>query len=135
MVDQKNISCGYNKYFNWQLTENSKVFDHEKIKVMSACPFHSGLNQLWRNMILAERVALSRNCDEFSFWIFSPKENDDYLWKKGKTEKQFREILTEKGNSHFQKVYLDLILDKLKSIVRENEDEHWLFELERKYRI
>ncbi len=135
MVERKNSSCGYRKFKNWQLTEESEVFDIQKIKATSSCPFRFGLNQLWRNMLLAEQVAKARNCDEFSFWIFSPKGNDDFLWKKGETEKQFREILTIQGNEHFQKVYLERVFDKLNSIIANDDDKLWLTAMEKKYRI
>ena len=127
--------CGYNRYSNWQLTAKSKVIDGEKVKSMSPCPFRFGLNQLWRNMILAEQVALSRHCDEFSFWVFSPSENDNYLWKNGATEKQFREILTQQGNNHFNKVHLENIFDKLHDIVTDEQEINWLKNMETKYRI
>lgn len=135
MIEAKNILCGYNKYFNWGLTAKSKAIDGNKIKAVSSCPFRYGLNQLWRNMLLAEQVASARRCDEFSFWVFSPKENDDYLWRKGETEKQFREILTEYGNQHFQKVTLESIFDKLQAIVCNHDDKLWLTAMETKYRI
>jgi len=135
MVEAKNSLCGYNKYFNWDLTSKSKVIDVEKVKSMSACPFCLGLNQLWRNMILAEQVALSRHCDEFGFWVFSPIENDKYLWKNGATEKQFREILTQQGNDHFKKVHLENIIDKLHNIVSDEQENFWLTNMEKKYRI
>jgi hypothetical protein len=136
MVEAKNPLCGYNKYFNWDLTSKSKVIDAEKVKSMVTCPFRYGLNQLWRNMILAEQVAFSRHCDEFGFWVFSPKENDSYLWKKGETEKQFREILTQQGNEHFKKVHLENIFDYLHEPVSgEQEKKTWLTNMETKYRI
>jgi hypothetical protein len=133
-----NALCGYNRYLNWQLTAKSKVINGEKIKSLLCCPFRFGLNQLWRNMLLAEQVASSRQCDEFGFWVFSPKENDKYLWKTDKTEKtetQFREILTEQGNKHFQKIHLETIFDKLQEIVSKQEDKIWLKSMEDKYRI
>lgn len=133
--EAKNYLCGYNRYFNWQLTAKSKVIDGEKIKSMPACPFRFGLNQLWRNMILAEQVAMSRHCDEFGFWVFSPIENDHYLWKNGANEKQFREILTQEGNNHFKKVHLEIIFDKLHNIVSDEQENTWLTNMETKYRI
>lgn len=136
--EANNILCGYNRYFNWQLTSKSKVIDGEKIKSISCCPFRFGLNQLWRNMLLAEQVASSRQCNEFGFWVFSPKTNNKYLWKTEKhetTETQFREILTEQGNKHFQKIHLETIFDKLQTIVSEHDDKVWLKSMEDKYRI
>ena len=134
MVDSVNSLCGYNKYLNWRLTEKSSVIDIEKIKVANSCPFRFGLNQLWRNFILSEKIAKARDCDEFGFWVFSPIENDKYLWKNGNTETQFREILTEKGNKHFEKVYLETILDILSDVISE-KDLVWLEKLEAKYRV
>jgi hypothetical protein len=135
MVEAKNSLCGYNKYFNWDLTSESKVIDGEKIKSMSLCPFRFGLNQLWRNMILSERVSCSRHCDEFGFWVFSPRENDNYLWKNGATEREFREILTQQGNDHFKKVHLENIFDKLHDFVSDEHENIWLKNMEIKYRI
>ena len=83
LVETKNELCGYNKYSNWTLTTQSKAFDSQKIKSMSACPFRYGLNQLWRNMLLAEKVAYARQCDEFDFWVFSPEEHYKFLWRDG----------------------------------------------------
>lgn len=134
-VESKNSQCGYNKYFNWDLTSKSKVIDGEKVKLLSSCPFRFGLNQLWRNMLLAEQVALSRQCDEFGFWVFSPIENDKYLWKDGATEKQFREILTQLGNDHFKKIHLENIFDKLQDFVSDEQENNWLASMETKYRI
>ena len=135
MVKANNSLCGYNKYLNWKLTSKSKVIDIDKIKDMAACPFSNGLNQLWRNMILAEQVALSRNCDEFGFWVFSPGENDKYLWKNGETEKQFRDVLTQKGNNSFKKIHLEDIFKKLHKFVSSEKENAWLKDLETKYRI
>jgi hypothetical protein len=129
-----NFFCGYNKYFNWDLTKKSKVMDIDQISSMP-CPFRLGLNQLWRNMILAEQVSSARNCDEFGFWVFSPKENDKYLWHDNEIEKQFRAVLTEKGNNHFKKIHLETILDHLQVMVEDGQDKSWLTEMERKYRI
>ena len=86
-------------------------------------------------MILAEQVAISRKCDEFGFWVFSPIENDKYLWKEGLVEKQFRETLTLKGNNNFQKIHLETIFDKLQAIVSEHDDQAWLESMEEKYKI
>ncbi len=136
--ETKNPLCGYRRYLNWQLTAESKVINGEKIKSLSACPFRFGLNQLWRNMLLAEQVASSRQCDEFGFWVFSPKPNDKYLWKTEEsetTENKFREILTPQGNNHFRIIHLETIFDKLQAIITEDNDKFWLKSMEDKYRI
>jgi hypothetical protein len=134
-IETKNKLCGYNRYDNWELTEKSTVINGTKIITLSACPFRFGLNQLWRNMLLSERVAFARNCDEFGFWVFSPIQNDEFLWKKNETETHFRDILTEQGNKHFKKVHLETIFDKLQTIITDKTDKIWLEAMERKYRI
>jgi len=135
MIDSKNLLCGYNKYFNWDLTIKSKVINGSKIKSEEACPFRFGLNQLWRNMLLAEQVATARHCDEFGFWVFSPTENRSFLWNGDETENNFRKILTEQGNKHFQSITLESILDKLQTIVIDDADKNWLTKMNAKYRI
>jgi len=129
--------CGYNKYENWQLTEVSSVLDNTKIKESNACPFRFGLNQLWRNLLLAEKVASARCCDEFGFWVFSPQPNDAYLWKEKNEDVEilFREILTEKGNTCFRKVHLEEVFKILDSFVTEIEDKEWLQAMKEKYLI
>jgi hypothetical protein len=127
--------CGYTQYNNWPLTDKSAVLNFEKIRKQEGCPFRDGLNQLWRNMLLAEQVKRVRKLDDFGFWVFSPKPNDDYLWKDGKTEKAFREILTEQGNSAFKKIHLEGIHELLGEIIIDKNDQEWLAELNRKYLI
>jgi hypothetical protein len=135
LIEKKNSLCGYNKYYNWTLINESDVFDSSKIKALPACPFRFGLNQLWRNMLLAEQVSSARQCDEFGFWVFSSRNNDKYLWKQGKTEKLFRNVLTESGNKKFKKVYIEAIFDELQNIVSDTNDKMWLHEMQKKYRI
>lgn len=127
--------CGYKRYLNWELTQSSRVFDIKKISQNFGCPFRRGLNQLWRNLLLAEQVALTRNCNEFGLWVFSARENDEYLWKNGETENRFRNILNEKGNRRFKIFHLETILDKLRDMVNGEEEVCWLRDMERKYRI
>jgi hypothetical protein len=114
--------CGYKKYENWQLTKSSRVFDLQEITGFCNCPFIRGENQLWRNMLLAEKVASERRCDEFGFWVFSPKANDKYLWGEGGLEKRFRLILSERGNSVFKKVHLETVFSLLNEIIGNKED-------------
>ena len=85
--------CGYNKYLNWDLTKKSKVLDIQKMKTSTACPFRFGLNQLWRNMLLAEKVSAARNCDEFSFWVFSPRRMMNTSGGKMKPRNSFVKFL------------------------------------------
>jgi len=126
--------CGYTQYKNWHLTNESSGMDTQILKGLNACPFRFGLNQLWRNMLLSKQVAKARHCNEFGFWVFSPKGNDAFLWKNGVTEKLFREILTEKGQKQFQIIHLETILDNLQNIISD-QDKLWFNDLEKRYRI
>lgn len=129
--------CGYTRYKNWELTKKSVTLDYDKVEHSAVCPFRYGLNQLWRNMLLAERVAQVRKCDEFGFWVLSPRENDDYLWKqKGDdVEQLFRAVLTEKGNQRFRKVHLEEVYTILETQLKTEEDKVWLNGLKEKYWI
>ncbi len=129
--------CGYTRYQNWQLTTQSAMLNLELVKQSSACPFRFGLNQLWRNMLLAERVAEVRGCSEFGFWVLSPQPNDAYLWKQkgADVEQLFRSILTEKGNCHFRKVHLEVVFTLLESMITSTSDKEWLEVLKEKYMI
>jgi len=129
--------CGYTRYLNWQLTTKSNVLNIEKVKQSSACPFRFGLNQLWRNMLLAEKVAEVRGCDEFGFWVMSPQPNDDYLWKEkgADVEDLFRVVLTVKGNQHFRKVNLEEVFARLDGLITKTTDREWLEALKEKYMI
>ncbi len=136
--------CGYTRYRNWAMTAESGLFsdsltESETITTgrPAACPFRFGLNQLWRNLLLAERVAEVRDCDEFGFWVLSPQENDDYLWKQKGTdvEQLFKATLTEKGNRHFRKVHLEEVYAVLEGIIETEEDKAWLSGLKEKYEI
>jgi len=136
--------CGYTRYQNWQLTAQSGMFS-ESVTVsdtltdnrLAACPFRFGLNQLWRNMLLAERVAEVRECDEFGFWVLSPQPNDEYLWKQkgADVEQLFRAILTDKGNQHFRKLHLEEVFILLEKMIDKIPDMEWLEALKEKYLI
>lgn len=135
LVDSNDLKCGYNKYLNWDLTRSSMLFNHDKISSLDNCPFRSGLNQLWRNLLLAEQVSKARNLDEFHFWVFSPTENFNYLWDNGKIEDELRGILTKKGQVSFRSITLESILDRLSIHIINRNDKNWLDELNKKYRI
>ena len=115
---EKKSDCGYLKYKNWKLIEESKVFNKALIKNNTACPFRFSGQQLWRNLLLAENVARHRSLDEFSFWVLSPSENT-FLWEKGATnvEQEFRSILTGHGNDAFRKIDLNHFFEKIKVLI------------------
>ena len=66
------------------------------------------MNQLWRNMLIAEQTAAVRKYDAFHFWVVSPRQNE-WLWKEhGKqVEDGFRSILTPKGNQAFKRLDIE----------------------------
>jgi hypothetical protein len=129
------IRCGYKKYKNWPLTQASQLLDIKIIQSLAGCPFKYGLNQLWRNILLAERVSSARGCSEAHFWVFSPQSNDPFLWKNGETEKQLREILTEKGTNAFRKIYLESVLEKIEILIAGKSMQSEFREILRKYRV
>jgi PD-(D/E)XK nuclease superfamily len=129
------FDCGYLKYENWDLTNNSSVFNKDKIQQQNTCPFRFSLNQLWRNMLLAEKVAEYRKLDEFHFWVVSPKENT-FLWNNHRlnNETALREILTNKGNERFKSLELDKdFISKLEDYTNDKWSKEWLRKFREKY--
>lgn len=127
--------CGYLKYDNWKLTEESAIFSLKKIKKSNCCPFKFSLNQLWRNMLLAEKIAKKRTLSEFHFWVLYPKQNT-FLWKNHKQdiENNFRNIMTSKGNLAFR--LLDIERDFIETLETENTNkwtENWVKNFRKKY--
>jgi len=124
--------CGYMQYENWELTKKSQVLDHKIILESPSCPFIFSLNQLWRNMLLAEKVAKINEIDEFHFWVLCPEKNLA-LWSNNAENiyTDFRNILTEKGKLAFRK--LDIENDFVK-FIEENANTEWTKEWIMKFR-
>lgn len=143
MVNNKNTNsknqylCGYNKYDNWKLTQRSDYFDITEIRKSYACPFRFSLNQLWRNMLLAEKVKEARQLDESHFWVFSPEANNEFLWNNHgeDVEEEFRKILSPLGNERFKNFPLEDIISILSTFELSKADENWLIELKGRYLI
>lgn len=127
--------CGYNKYSNWNLTKGSKFISQSKVIAAPACPFKKSLNQLWRNALLAEKVAKARKLDEFGFWVFSPKENDEFLWENGVVKTEFEVILSPLGRDIFKKFHLEVILDKIEKEDLDSYEKNWMKGMKEKYLI
>lgn len=129
----KQFDCGYLKYLNWQLTEESTAFDFYKVKNHKGCPFKFSLNQLWRNMLLAEKVANARRLDEFGFWVVYSEANY-YLWgnKELKAKVDFENILSEVGRKAFR--ILDIEKDIVANLELLVEDDKWSMEWIKKFR-
>lgn len=134
-IANKNPECGYLKYDNWELTNSNSAFSIERIKQSNSCPFKYSLNQLWRNMLLAENVAITRNLAEFHFWVLCPEQNT-FLWTNHKQdiENEFRNILTPKGNSAFRQLHIERDFVKtLESIQNNQWTNNWLKNFREKY--
>lgn len=120
--------CGYLKYQNWQLLEGSRVLDADAVKRQPGCPFKGSLNQLWRNLLLAERVAAARQLDAFHFWVLSPVQNT-YLWqeKEGDVFQRMQGLLTPFGTPLFRKLELDKdVIAALEGMATTDEQREWL---------
>lgn len=122
--------CGYLKYENWLLSSKSEAFDYEKIVNRNACPFRFSMQQLWRNMLLAEKVKKSRNLDEFHFWVISPFENT-YLWNNFNEEvyTSFTNLLAPSGRRAFRKINLHDFFD----LINHGTDDTWFNTCMRKF--
>lgn len=129
--------CGYLKYNNWQLLEDSSALDAQAVKALPGCPFKGSLNQLWRNMLLAERVAEARKLDEFHFWVLSPVENT-FLWQEQKedVEAKFRAVLTEQRSAAYRRLELDNdVMTVLENLVVNKEQAQWLQRFRLRYLV
>lgn len=127
--------CGYIKYNNWQLTKESKVFNHEAIIAMDGCPFMFSGQQLWRNLLLAENVAKARTLDEFAFWVVAPVENT-FLWNENErnVESELRKVLTPLGNRIFRRLELDRdFFQVLKPLINDEWMSRWSKKFEERY--
>lgn len=129
---KKRFDCGYMKYENWNLTKNSQVIDYQKVLENTTCPFRFSLNQLWRNLLLAEKVAKVNKFDEFHFWILCPEENLS-LWSNHSEDvlKDFQSILREAGKNSIRK--LDIEKDFI-NFIEENADNDWTKQWIKKFR-
>ncbi|MBK9537485.1 MAG: hypothetical protein IPO12_01820 [Flavobacteriales bacterium] len=120
--------CGYLKYGNWRLLETSTALNAAAVKAQLGCPFKGSLNQLWRNMLLAERVAAARKLDDLHFWVLSPVQNT-FLWRENGVDayERMRGMLTLQGKAAFRRLELDkdvvLLLEGLASTA---EQHTWL---------
>lgn len=128
--------CGYLKYRNWQLLEKSMVFNLQSIKEAEYCPFRFSLQQLWRNLLLAENVAKVRNLDEFHFWVVCPSQNK-WLWHQhgsDDVESELRSILTPLANKVFsrQDIKKDFV-DNLKVMAKDSWVKQWIRKFEDRY--
>lgn len=127
--------CGYKRFENWDLTKNSKVLNYEAIKNAPSCPFRFSLNQLWRNMLLAEKTAMINKMDEFHFWVLSPNKNTK-LWNNHSEDiySEFSKILTDQGKLAFRKLDIEEdFINTLESSIKDKNNKHWMQKFRDKY--
>lgn len=132
----ENPLCGYLKYENWKLLNKSSVFDLESIKTADYCPFRYSLQQLWRNMLLAQNVKEIRGLDEFFFWVLYPEQNKALWNQKGKTsvEDCFRKKITLAGDKCFARKELKKdFVDNLMALVSQENEKEWMKKFEERY--
>jgi len=126
--------CGYVRFANWALTNKSALFDAAAVASAPGCPFRGSAQQIWRNLLLAERVAAARGLDELHFWVLAPVQNT-YLWQEGTVEVELavRELLTRRGRESFRRLELQRdFTDPLGAIAR-TEHAEWLAKVVERY--
>ncbi|MCP4498598.1 MAG: hypothetical protein GY822_01350 [Deltaproteobacteria bacterium] len=131
---QGGLLCGYLKYRNWELTTESKMLNLEAIIGSSKCPFAGSAQQIWRNILLAERVAEVRALDDQRFWVVAPQENVA-LWEEAgdvDVEKEVRNLLTPFGEERFERITFERIVETLKELTGD-EKKGWLAWFSEKY--
>lgn len=58
--EREQALCGYSRYRNWVLTQQSSLLEWEKSANLPRCAFAGSGQQLWRNLLLAENLARQR---------------------------------------------------------------------------
>jgi len=127
--------CGYLKYQNWRLLERSRALNADAVKQQPGCPFKGSLNQLWRNLLLAERVADARQLDAFHFWVLSPAQNT-FLWEEGAGDvfERMQDLLTPQGKKAFRKLELDKdVVAVLEDLAGQEVHKEWLRRFRARY--
>jgi hypothetical protein len=132
--EKRRALCGYTAYENWALTSASRALDGKAIRSSPACPFRFSAQQLWRNMLLAEKVCEARKLDDFAFWVLSPRDNV-VLWQESTTdvEAEFRRVLTPFGNERFRRVTMEDVFTLLERLTLGTSLERWVAALTEKY--
>jgi len=117
--------CYYKKgknYKYWEITKNvNSFFDITKLqKINEICPFKSSLQQLWRNMLLADAIENDSKNDitRTYFGVIYHSENPD-LWKISgnknfkRADEFFNDLL--KSKNKFFTFTIQQLVDKIKN--------------------
>ncbi len=86
--------CYYNyhcDYRYWQITNESNLFNGNKLRQRKNCPFIGGENQLWRNQLMGYAIQKKGNFRNVHFSVVHHHENYDL----GKTMDDYKNMLTD----------------------------------------
>ena len=122
IIDEKDL-CYYHrksKYNYWHITDKNQSFfaNHHAFE---SCPFRRGLNQLWRNQLLAMAVEEDANND-FKNVCFSVVHHPDNPSLK-KTIDEYKTLID--NNPKFSTFTSKDVIDKA-STVEDREIEEWI---------
>jgi hypothetical protein len=136
--DREQPSCGYARYRNWNLTQQSAVLDWEKLARLPRCPFSGSGQQLWRNLLLAENVARQRRLDHFGFWVLSPRRNDA-LWVEdgGDVFEDAARLLRPGERRRFRRLETEAVLDAIEGRLHSSDERRrwWIDGFRERYLI
>lgn len=124
--------CKYtsvNKFNYWTRTEESNLFDIQKLK-SNLCPFGDSKWQLWVNTVLSYHLAQNLGTDKCKFIVICPKGNTE-LTDNGKVIEQFKSLL--KDQKVFEVIYLENIISTIEKELTENDNKNWIKEFKEKY--
>ena len=136
------IGMGKNCYYQfgkeykyWELTqESNSFFDIEALKNISeTCPFKYSLQQLWRNMLLAQAMENNKIVNKAYFAVVYHEHNKQ-LWRMDSKEgfldiyEMFRSLLCRKDR--FFRFTIQDVINRVKIHSTSNK---WINEYEKKY--
>lgn len=119
--------CGYSKYSNWRLSQDSELVNWKQLAECPKCPFSGSAQQLWRNLLLAENVARQRRLARFDFWVLSPSANKT-LWieKRRNVYDDTSQLLFPKERRRFRRLSLEEVLQTVEpSLPYDDERRKW----------
>ncbi len=91
-----NEKCYYQyacDYRYWQLSGNSGLFDSAVLRQSAECPFLGGVNQLWRNQLMAHAIESKGEYKRVHFSVVRHHENPHLE----ETMARYRELLTDQS--------------------------------------
>ncbi len=112
-IQENHVNCYYHKhcgYYYWKITDTHSSFFNGKYEG-KGCPFRGGMNQLWRNQLLALELENRGLFEEVYFSVVSHPENS-FLYK---TMNEYRKLTNNsvKFNDFKSNVLVDIAIDYL----------------------